>query len=155
MHTGKSSFFEVMNERGFSRPRPSGDHNSFRFQTLLFYTNYVNNIDTESVSLLCYSLLLRMEKENKTEAFYDRLKQQLKDDTVWPTMYLYKFIVPASLEKIAEIEGIFDNTNAIINTRDSSKGTYTSVSVKVTMESPDAVIQKYLEVSKVEGVISL
>ncbi len=96
-----------------------------------------------------------MEKEDKTVAFYDRLKRQLKDDTAWPTTYLYKFIVPASLEKIAEIEGVFDNTDAIINTRDSSKGKYTSVSVKVTMESPDAVVQKYLEVSKVEGVISL
>lgn len=96
-----------------------------------------------------------MEEENKTEAFYSRLKKQLKDDTSWPTLYLYKFIVPASLEKIAEIEAIFDGTDALINTRDSSKGTYTSVSIKVSMESPEAVVQKYLEVSKVEGVISL
>ncbi len=96
-----------------------------------------------------------MKKENETDAFFDRLKQQLKDDTTWPATYLYKFIVPSSLEKIAEIESVFDNTDAIFNTRDSSKGTYTSISVKVTMESPDAVIQKYLEVSKVEGVISL
>ena len=69
--------------------------------------------------------------------------------------YLYKFIVPASLEKIAEIEAIFDNMGAAINTRDSSKGTYTSVSVKVMMESPEKVVEKYQEVSKVEGVISL
>lgn len=96
-----------------------------------------------------------MKKENETDAFFDRLKQQLKNDTTWPAIYLYKFIVPSSLEKIAEIERAFDNTDAIFNIRDSSKGTYTSISVKVTMESPDAVVQKYLEVSKVEGVISL
>lgn len=96
-----------------------------------------------------------MNQDKKTAEFYTRLKQQLSEDTSWPAPYLYKFIVPSDLEKIAEIEAIFDNSNAVIQTRDSSKGTYTSVSIKVKMASPEAVIEKYLEVSNVEGVISL
>lgn len=96
-----------------------------------------------------------MTEEKRTEEFYNRLRLQLQEDTTWPSPYLYKFIVPASLEKIAAIEGIFNGTNAKVTTKDSSKGTYTSVSVEVVMESPDAVIEKYLEVSAVEGVISL
>jgi len=96
-----------------------------------------------------------MKLDKKATEFYKRLKNQLETDTSWPSIYLYKFIVPASLEKIAEIEVIFDGTNAEIKTRDSSKGKYTSLSIKVIMDSPDAVIQKYIEVSKVEGVISL
>jgi len=96
-----------------------------------------------------------MKENPESQAFYARLKRQLQDDTSWPTPYMFKFIVPASLEKIAEIEAVFNNMDAIMNTRDSSKGTYTSVSIRVTMESPDAVVDKYLEVSKVEGVISL
>ncbi|WP_310994122.1 DUF493 family protein [Aequorivita marina] len=96
-----------------------------------------------------------MSQEKKTTEFYERLKKQLEDDVTWPAPYLFKFIVPADLEKIAEIEAIFDKTDAEVSTRNSSKGTYTSVSIKVTMGSPDAVIEKYLEVSKVEGVISL
>ncbi|MCG2417876.1 DUF493 family protein [Aequorivita sp. F47161] len=96
-----------------------------------------------------------MEQNEKTTEFYERLKKQLEEDTTWPAPYLFKFIVPAQLEKIAEIEKIFDGTNAYITTRDSSKGTYSSVSIKVTMDSPDEVIKKYLEVSTVEGVISL
>ncbi len=96
-----------------------------------------------------------MNSDKKTIDFYKRLKIQLEEGTLWPSLYLYKFIVPASLEKIAEIEAIFDGTNADITTRDSSKGTYTSLSIKVKMDSPDAVIQKYIEVSRVEGVISL
>ncbi|MCH2488873.1 MAG: DUF493 domain-containing protein [Flavobacteriales bacterium] len=96
-----------------------------------------------------------MSDKKKTEEFYKRLHSQLEEDTQWPSPYLYKFIVPASNEKIAEIERIFDNTGATIQTRDSSKGNYTSVSIKVTMASPEAVIEKYQEVSKVEGVISL
>ena len=41
------------------------------------------------------------------------------------------------------------------NKRISSKGTYTSVSIRVKMQSPISVIEKYQEVSEIEGVISL
>ena len=95
-----------------------------------------------------------MRNEKDTAAFYKKLKKSLKNDTQWPALYLYKFIIPSSLKKLAIIESVFNNTNAIITTRESSKGTYISVSVKVNMESPEAVIEKYIEVSKVEGVIS-
>ncbi|PQB04537.1 DUF493 family protein [Aureitalea marina] len=94
-------------------------------------------------------------QEKQSEEFYKRLKEQLEADTDWPSPYMFKFIVPSSQEKIAEIKAAFDDLDATINTRDSAKGTYTSVSIKVTMENPDAVVAKYLEVSKVEGVISL
>lgn len=96
-----------------------------------------------------------MRSKKETEDFYKRLKVQLEDNSSWPSLYLYKFIVPSELKKIAKIEAIFDRTEATISIRESSKGTYTSVSVKVTMSSPNAVIEKYLEVSKIEGVISL
>jgi putative lipoic acid-binding regulatory protein len=96
-----------------------------------------------------------MKSDKSTTEFYKRLKTQLNEDASWPSIYLYKFIIPSSLENIAKIESVFDNSNAQISTRDSSKGTYTSVSIKVKMESPNAVIDKYIEVSKIEGVISL
>lgn len=96
-----------------------------------------------------------MTEDERTNDFYARLTQQLKDDTSWPAPYLFKFIVPASLERIAEIGAIFNNMEAEIQTRDSSQGNYTSVSIKVHMHSPEAVVEKYLQVSKVEGVISL
>ena len=94
-------------------------------------------------------------KDTKTEEFYARLLEQLKGDTTWPAPYLYKFIVPADVQKIAQIEAIFNGTNAQINTRNSSKGTYTSLSIKVIMASPEKVIEKYKQVSQVDGVISL
>ena len=96
-----------------------------------------------------------MRNEKDTAAFYKKLKKSLKNDTQWPALYLYKFIIPTSESKISEIEAIFKNTNAEITKRDSSKCTYTSISIKVNMKSPDAVIEKYKKVSKVEGVISL
>jgi len=96
-----------------------------------------------------------MKSEKEIEAFYIKLKEQLAATSTWPSIYLYKFIIPTSLEKTAEIEKIFEATDAVFTTRESSKGKYSSLSIKVTMKSPDAVIKKYMEVSKVEGVISL
>lgn len=96
-----------------------------------------------------------MSKSNKSEEFYAKLKEQLEESTSWPSIYLYKFIVK-SAEDEAKISAIFDGMGAVIETKDSSKGTYTSVSIKVKMKSPESVIDKYIEVGeKVEEVISL
>jgi len=96
-----------------------------------------------------------MSKPN-AEEFYKKLKEQLLETATWPSEYLYKFIVKSDLVKIAEIETLFDNTGAVINTIESKNGKYTSVSINVIMKDPDAVISKYIEVTNnVEGVISL
>lgn len=95
-----------------------------------------------------------MNKEDE-DAFYERLKNELQNSTSWPSTYLFKFIVPTDNEKVAFIHKIFDNTGAVIESRQSRKGKYTSVSITVNMKDPDAVIRKYKEVSHIEGVISL
>lgn len=97
-----------------------------------------------------------MSEKKNPEEFYKDLKVKLEDTSHWPSEYLYKFIVPSTNEKIAEVEAIFNNMGAVIETKKSSKGTYTSVSIHVKMKNPDEVIAKYKEVGKkVEGVISL
>ncbi|WP_194767882.1 DUF493 family protein [Tamlana sp. I1] len=91
-----------------------------------------------------------------SEEFYEKLKEQLYDTTHWPSEYLYKFIVLSDKERITKLEDIFDNLGAVIETKESAKGKYTSVSINVNMKSPEAVIEKYKEVAeKIEGVISL
>ena len=96
-----------------------------------------------------------MSTQDDTDAFYQRLKIELEKSTSWPSKYLYKFIIPTSSEKLAKIEAIFDNMGAVINTKKSSNAKYTSVSIELHMKNPDLVIEKYKEVSKIEGVISL
>ncbi len=91
----------------------------------------------------------------KSEEFYGRLKAELLNTQSWPSDYLYKFIVPTDSAKIEQINKIFDNTGAVIESRQSRKGKYTSISITVHLKDPDAVISKYKEVSAVEGVISL
>lgn len=97
-----------------------------------------------------------MSDSRNPDEFYAKLKTQLQDTSIWPSEYLYKFIVPSDQGKIDQIQAIFDNMGAVISTRESKKGTYTSVSINVKMKSPDSVIEKYKEASqKVEGIISL
>lgn len=93
--------------------------------------------------------------DKKTEEFYVRLKEELANTSVWPSEYLYKFIVPSDLNKIVEIESAFNDMGAVIKTTQSKTGKYTSVSVDVQMKNPEAVIEKYVEVSGIEGIISL
>jgi uncharacterized protein len=93
--------------------------------------------------------------DKKTLAFYESLTEKLNDTTTWPAEYLYKFIVPTDDMKVVAIENAFDNLGAIIETRQSKTGKFTSISVNVTMQNAQEIIQKYIEVSIIEGIISL
>ena len=87
------------------------------------------------------------------EGQFDKLKKQL-DLQEWPRLYLFKFISPSDNHKIALITNMFDQVSDI-TIRPSSKGTYTSISVKEVMMSADRVIEIYEEAAKIEGVIIL
>ncbi len=103
---------------------------------------------------LCFLFFIpKMDK--KTEEFYVKLKAQLQDTTLWPSEYLYKFIVPSVADNVERVEKAFDRMGAVIKTTKSKTGKFTSVSVDVTMHSSDDVISKYKEVSTIEGIVSL
>ena len=87
--------------------------------------------------------------------FYKKLKNSLEDTTSFPADYMYKFIVPTASTGVAEIEAIFDNLGAVITKKESAKGKYTSLTIALKVKSAQFVIEKYQEVSKVAGVISL
>lgn len=98
-----------------------------------------------------------MKSDKSSDEFYKTLRKRLKKTSDWPALYLYKFIVPSSDQKnLDQLISIFDNLGAVISTKKSSKGKYTSVSINVTLKSPDIVIEKYKQVGEeVENVISL
>ena len=93
--------------------------------------------------------------DKKTEEFYARLKEELAGSTTWPAEYLFKFIVPSDAAKILEIEEAFNNMGAVIDTTQSKTGKYTSVSINVRMAGAQAIIDKYIQLSAIEGIISL
>lgn len=96
-----------------------------------------------------------MKSEQELAEFYQRLKKELEETTTFPTTYLYKFIVPTDAQKLEALSLIFEQTDAEIKTRPSSKGKYTGVSVSVSLQNPDEVIHYYKEAGKVEGILSL
>ena len=89
------------------------------------------------------------------ESFYQKLKTQLDETTQFPADYLYKFIVSAEGSKVEEVQSIFDNKGAVINTKKSKTGKYISISIVIKLASSDEVIKYYQEAEKIEGIISL
>ncbi len=89
------------------------------------------------------------------EEFYNKLKTQLEDTTTFPSKYLYKFIVPTTGNQVQEVQDLFNNGGAVINTKKSRTGKYISVSVQITVKSSDEVIAYYRKAEVIEGIISL
>lgn len=87
--------------------------------------------------------------------FYKKLKKKLKEDTKFPSKYLFKFIVPTDEGKIQQIEDLFNYEGAVITKTTSKTGKYTSVSIHIIMKKADHIINKYMEAEKIEGIISL
>lgn len=98
-----------------------------------------------------------MSTPTNSEEFYKKLQAQLEDTAVFPSLYLYKFIVPTKEDdsKVEMVVSKFDNLGATIVTKKSKNGKYTSVSIEVKMKSATVIIEKYKELTVIEGIISL
>jgi putative lipoic acid-binding regulatory protein len=93
--------------------------------------------------------------DKNTEEFYERLKVELDMSNTWPALYLFKFIVPTESDNVIRVELAFDCMGAIIKTRKSKTGKFTSISVDVQVKGSQEIVDKYLEVSTIKGIISL
>lgn len=91
--------------------------------------------------------------ENKD--FYTTFKERLADTEQFPTLYTFKFIIPAVEETKAKIEDIFKHPSTKIQVKDSKTGKYNSLTVETFVNSPDEVVEYYQKVSKLDKVIML
>ena len=89
------------------------------------------------------------------EEFYEKLKNKLDESSIFPSEYLFKFIVSNHEEKIKQVEDLFDFKGAVITKTSSKTGKFTSVSIHVIMKNADDIISIYLEAEKIEGMIAL
>ncbi len=87
------------------------------------------------------------------EPNYDELRKKL-DQESWPSVYMFKFIVPSDNHKIAMIESFFEDDAEIV-LQPSSHGKYTSVTIRQVMLGSEAIIDVYKKAGAVEGIISL
>ncbi len=86
---------------------------------------------------------------------YQKLLGQLTESLEWPSVYMFKFIVPADNERIAQVESLFNSKEAQISIRNSRKGNFVSITAKEMMMSPEKVIDRYVEAEAIKGLISL
>ena len=93
--------------------------------------------------------------DKKTEEFYERLKVELDMSNTWPALYLFKFIVPTENDNVERVELAFDCMGAVIKTTKSKTGKFTSISVDVTVKNAQEIVDKYLAVSTIKGIVSL
>lgn len=96
-----------------------------------------------------------LKSSSDKDAFWSKLRQQLDESTNWPHLYMFKFIVPADNQKIAQVENLFNSKEAQIVMRRSSKGSYVSITAKEVMLNPDRVIERYKEAALIEGLVAL
>ena len=88
------------------------------------------------------------------EEFLKSLQKKLDETTEWPSVYMFKFIIPADNRRIAMVEALF-SAEANITSKESSGGKYISITGKVLMLNALEVIEKYRSAAKIEGLIAL
>jgi uncharacterized protein len=81
----------------------------------------------------------------------DRFRIQLDQHHAWPSLYIFKFIVPRGKEEA--LKALFPMHTP--SEKVSKNGNYTSITLQMMMPSSNAVIEIYQAASKIEGIIAL
>ena len=119
--------------------------------TTNFPTDYLFKfiVPTEHINLQAEKEKLEQEKE-KTDSDDVSSMQNIDNQIAAVSEKLKK-----EDKKLADVDAIFDNKNATIQTKKSKSGKYTSKTIKVKMNSSDEVINSYKEAEGIDGIISL
>ena len=88
------------------------------------------------------------------ESFYKNLKIKLDESHIWPSKYVFKFIIKNNVESIDELISYFTE-NINISQNFSSNKKYVSFTITCEMNASEDIIKKYKDVSEIEGIISL
>jgi putative lipoic acid-binding regulatory protein len=78
-------------------------------------------------------------------------REKLDQHYAWPSLYIFKFIVPTGRE--VEVKKLFPNHET--TEKLSKQGNYTSITVQMMMPSSDSVLEIYEQASLIEGLIAL
>ena len=86
---------------------------------------------------------------------YEKLRDDLKKYQKWPSDYIFKFIIQNNDNKKDELLSKFDLTQCRLSSKESSNKKYVSLTLIMHMNNANEVIDRYMEVSKIDGIISL
>jgi uncharacterized protein len=82
----------------------------------------------------------------------ESFKQRLDGYYDWPCSYLFKFIAPK--ERLDDLVALFDEGDGV-QTRESKRGNYVSVTVELAMANSDEVVAVYRRAGEIDGVMPL
>ena len=88
------------------------------------------------------------------EEHIERLRARLNEIHIWPSVFMFKFIIPTDEARLTQLKLIFGES-AEIRERLSSKGNYTSVTVREMMLSADDIFDRYRRAKDIKDIISL
>jgi hypothetical protein len=78
-------------------------------------------------------------------------RRKLEDQHDFPVMYMFKFIVPQA--RVREVKALTNKGEWSL--KKSSKGSYTSVTIKIHAENAEEIIEIYKDASIIQGCIAL
>ncbi|HEY5918753.1 MAG TPA: DUF493 family protein [Chryseolinea sp.] len=85
------------------------------------------------------------------ETWLISFREKLEKYYAWPSLYVFKFIVPTGQED--QVKSLFPLHPA--SEKLSKQGNYVSVTVQAMMQSSDAVIEIYKRAAVIEGIVAL
>ena len=84
----------------------------------------------------------------------EALRARLNEIHEWPSVYMFKFVIPTKGNGLTELKAIFGES-AEYALRESKNGNYVSVTIKQMMLDADAIFERYTRASTIPGIISL
>ena len=90
-----------------------------------------------------------------SEKDFDKLRKDLENLQEWPSDYIFKFIIQNNNNKKDELLSKFDLSQCRLSCKESSNKKYVSLTLIMHMNNANEVIDRYIEVSKIDGIISL
>lgn len=85
------------------------------------------------------------------QQWIDNFRTKLEQHYSWPSLYIFKFIVPSGKEN--ELKKLFPNHS--VTEKNSSQGKYISLTMQIMASSSDSVIEVYQKAATVQGLIAL
>lgn len=82
---------------------------------------------------------------------YKEFKDKLDKEHQWPTVYMFKFVVPK--DKVAEFNQVFEQES--VKSKESKAGNYMSFTMNKMINTSQEVVDIYLKAKNIEGLIAL
>ncbi|MEO6305725.1 MAG: DUF493 family protein [Bacteroidia bacterium] len=89
-----------------------------------------------------------------TEEELAKFKEKILETTSFPSVYMFKFIVPSDNRNIALVENLFD-AETDIHTKESGNGKYTSITGMQVAVNVEEIMEVYRKASTIKGIMFL